>query len=63
MKTIKPACDELAKKIKKAEKELQDLEKALKAMQSICEHDWQYDGHGHNDDHYVCSICKAGKWE
>lgn len=30
---------------------------ALKALQKICQHDWSYEGHGHNDALYVCSKC------
>ena len=26
-----------------------------------CQHNWKYDGHSHNDDCYVCTIC--GKTE
>ena len=25
-----------------------------------CEHEWTYDGHGHNDNHYVCHKCGSG---
>ena len=22
-----------------------------------CKHVWEYDGHGHNDSHYICRKC------
>ena len=33
------------------------LDKAVDALQEICEHDWKYDGHGHNSDYYTCLKC------
>jgi len=35
------------------------LDKAIKALQDICEHDWQDDGRDSHKDHYKCSICGA----
>lgn len=32
---------------------------AIKVLQKICNHEWIYDGHGHNDDYYTCNICGA----
>lgn len=29
------------------------------AVQATCEHSWQYDGHSHNDDAYICTKCGA----
>ena len=56
------------------EQELQVLERELKSyraalaiqaettkQQETCVHKWEYSGHGHNDDHYICSVC--GKWK
>ncbi len=27
-----------------------------------CVHDYQYEGHGHNDDCYVCTKCQEFEW-
>ena len=32
---------------------------AIKALQCTCTHDWKYEGHGHNESYYTCSICGA----
>jgi hypothetical protein len=37
------------------------LNKELSKIKSMCPHDWEYGGHGHNDDWYKCTIC--GKTE
>jgi hypothetical protein len=42
--------------------EVEKFRSAITALQSICEHDWKYDGHGHNDDCYVCTVCGLTEW-
>lgn len=32
------------------------------ALQKVCNHDWSYEGHGHNDELYECKICQLTKW-
>lgn len=27
------------------------------AQRCVCQHSWRYDGHSHNDDCYICTIC------
>ena len=27
-----------------------------------CKHNWRYEGHSHNDDCYVCTICNIMEW-
>jgi hypothetical protein len=56
---IKGAVAGLEDKINTFRKELKKHEDALKALQLLCAHDWEYDGHGHNDDYYKCKVCKA----
>jgi hypothetical protein len=36
---------------------------ALESVQKICEHEWNYDGHGHNSNFYICSKCGETKDE
>jgi hypothetical protein len=46
----------------------EDSEKSLSTVAAIrwlnsryktdCEHDWYYEGHGHNSDFYLCLKCK-----
>jgi hypothetical protein len=60
---VKEAIKAVIEKIDHHNRELKKHEDALKALQLICEHVWQYDGHGHNDDHFTCSKCTVGKWE
>lgn len=44
-----------------ARKDVEKYQKAMEALQDICEHDWCYDGHGHNSDFYTCKKCGASK--
>ena len=30
---------------------------AIKALRKVCDHDWQFIGHGHRDSLYTCNIC------
>ena len=48
---------ELLEKQKSAQKTANNYKKAIEALQEVCEHDWSHQGHGHNDDLYLCSIC------
>lgn len=38
------------------------LDKAIDALREECPHDWSYDGHGHNEDYYICINCGKSKW-
>lgn len=49
-------------KIYKLSNDINRYKEALEALQGICEHDWKYDGHGHNDDFYICNKCGAEEW-
>lgn len=46
----------IIKKIKGIEEEI------LKEKQEACEHNFQYTGHGHNDDCYICTKCNLSEW-
>lgn len=56
---IKQAIAELKDKQRAGWKQYQDAEAGIKSLQSLCQHDWRYEGHSHNDDHYTCTICGA----
>jgi len=49
-----PNLKEIVKTIEKKEKE---VKKQLDSIRKKCSHNWEYGGHGHNDDWYVCTIC------
>lgn len=36
---------------------------AIAVLQDVCTHRWEYQGHSHNDDYFICSICKKEKWQ
>jgi len=40
------------------DKKEKELNKELSKIRKNCIHDWEYSGHGHNDDVYVCYECK-----
>lgn len=40
-------------------KEARAVDKAIKALQEICEHDEVPDGNDSHKDHYKCRICEA----
>ena len=52
---IKEIIDKKSKALAKYKKYV----KALEALQGICEHEWCYEGHGHNSKYYTCSKCGA----
>lgn len=37
--------------------------KQLEKIRADCQHKWEYEGHGHNDDCYKCYKCGKMKWE
>lgn len=39
------------------------IKTAIQALQDLCTHHWEYQGHSPNDDYYICSICKKDKWQ
>jgi hypothetical protein len=54
---------ELHEKKAKAFQELNKIQKALRAMQDLCEHKWVSTGHGHNSEHFNCIHCGEEKEE
>jgi hypothetical protein len=59
---MKNTIKELLKKQRAAEKVVTNYKEAVEALQEVCEHDWQYEGHGHNDSLYICNICNKEEW-
>jgi hypothetical protein len=68
---MKETLDKLFKELDVAAVEVTKIRNAIDALQALCEHNkidfkdegspWRYEGHGHNYDVYVCSICKIQK--
>lgn len=50
---------DLEARSRELDRQARKLDGAVKALQETCEHDWQYDGHGHNDSYYTCRKCAA----
>ncbi len=48
----------LIAKRQKANVELMKVNKAIKALQNLCDHDWVSDGQDSHKDHYKCDICE-----
>lgn len=61
-KSLKSTFDSLFKKLNAAQTQVKAWENAIHALREVCEHDWYYDGHSHNDSIYVCSICRKEEW-
>ena len=55
--------DILARKIELASSTLKDLKELQQHMRNVCEHQWLYTGHSHNDSCYECKVCGEIKWE
>lgn len=53
----------LLSRIESLTRELSSELKTLQTLQGLCNHDWSYDGHGHNNSYYVCSKCGLEKEE
>lgn len=32
-------------------------ERLLSDIQEVCKHEWECDGHGHNDIYWICTKC------
>lgn len=60
---MKNTLKDINKKLEESRKLVKKYSKALEALQDICEHRWEYQGHSHNDDAYQCSICGEMKFE
>lgn len=43
--------------VQKAEAILEKKREFLESLQENCIHNMEYEGHGHNDSYYVCSVC------
>jgi len=44
------------------DKELKKVDAAIKALQEVCEHDWQPNGHDSHKDWFVCKHCRKDDW-
>ena len=53
----KKQIDEIKEKREKAREEVQKYDKAIDALQDICDHKMKFEGHGHNFSLYRCEIC------
>ena len=53
---------ELREKQRSAEKTAAKYKDAILVLQEVCEHSWDHQGHSHNDDLYLCSICGKEEW-
>lgn len=60
---MKNAIKDINKKLTEANILVKKYSKALKTLQDVCEHNWEYQGHSHNDAAYQCSICGEMKFE
>jgi len=54
---MEPHIDKLYAELYAAEDVARKLRKAIAALQDICDHDLEYEGHGHNDSYYTCAKC------
>ena len=54
---LKANIKELEIQKQKALDDYNTYRKAIEALQLVCDHDYNYDGHGHNEGYYTCSIC------
>jgi len=61
-KLIKQGIAELQEKLFEVNRLAREYNDAIDALQAICEHKWEYTGHGHNDSGYKCSICSREEW-
>ena len=53
---------EMQEKHKSALKDAAKYMDVILVIQKVCKHDWDYQGHSHNDDLYLCSICGKEEW-
>lgn len=60
---LKQLLSKLEKDLKVAQTQVAQAKVAIKTLQDICPHQWEYQGHSHNDDYFVCSICKKDMWK
>jgi len=59
----KELIDPLHKERKKLYKQAAAIDKAIRALQDLCEHDWKEDGHDSHKTHHICKICsKQESW-
>jgi hypothetical protein len=56
-KDIKNAIDSLNKRKSELDKELAKVKNAIDALQKICKHNMEYEGHDSHKDYYVCTYC------
>jgi hypothetical protein len=49
----------LSKKREHLRGELRKVEKAIEAIQAVCEHNMKYEGHDSHKDYYRCTICEC----
>lgn len=41
---------------------LQHAQQEILEKRKNCQHNWRYDGHSHNDDCYICTLCGETDW-
>jgi len=59
----KESVEPLHEERKKLHEKLAKVNKAIKALQDLCDHDFVEDGHDSHKTHYKCSICsKEESW-
>lgn len=54
---------EILNKKEAAEVIVTNCDKAIKAIQELCTHNYVYSGHGHNKTYYECTECGKRDWE
>lgn len=60
---LKQLLSSFEKDLQVAQTKVSQAKAAIKTLQDICPHQWEYQGHSHNDSYYVCTICKKDKWQ
>ena len=58
----KEVFDSFLEREKVLKEELKSISQVIEELRKLCEHDWEYDGHNHNDTRYVCMICGEVDW-
>lgn len=57
LERLKPRIIWLSDTIIEMKKDEAKYSKRIANLRKKCSHNWEYGGHGHNDDWYVCTIC------
>ena len=61
---VRASVEEANARIAKARNDIKLLEGTVRGLQSMCPHEWDYDGSGYHgssagDDYYTCKVCGA----